>query len=167
MTTRRAPRLGAASVGLALGAWTLAGCSGVPEGAEDAVARLEALDIVTAAPPEATLVAQAEDLGSDSGISGRNASVVAVYASAASMDEVADFYVASFPQYDLGEECCTTADSMVLTGWSEDTYVDVTVQRGAPRYRGPSTPEPSPAPSGAELFVAVTVAPRPDLDARD
>ncbi|MDN4476787.1 hypothetical protein QQX09_13085 [Demequina sp. SYSU T00192] len=155
----------AAAVMAVLCATVVAGCSGTPAGAEEAVARLAALDIVTTVPPEGTLVAYAEDLGSDSSITARNAGVVAVYATSADLDAIAEHYLATFPEYDLGEECCTSADSMVLKGWSDDTYADVTINRGSPRYRGLSTPEPSFAASNADLYVVVDVAPRPDLNA--
>ncbi|WP_156171960.1 hypothetical protein [Demequina rhizosphaerae] len=156
----------AAAVMAALCATTVAGCAGAPDGADEEIARMSALDIVTTVPPDGTRVAFAEDRGSDSSITPRNAGVVAVYTTSASLEAIAAFYVATFPEYDLGEECCTRADSMVLKGWSDDTYADVTINRGGPRYRGYSTPEPSAAPDGSDLYVVVDVAPRPDLNAR-
>ncbi|NYI41448.1 hypothetical protein [Demequina lutea] len=153
-----APRAAIAALCVIL---AVAGCDGPPPGAKETVQRLAALDIVTSPPPQGVRVAYAEDLGSDSSITARDPSITVVYATTASIDDVRNFYLSAFPEYAIGEGCCAPRGeaflSSVTTG---DAYVDITISPGAPHYKGYSTPSPSPAPEGANLYVAVDVSPR-------
>jgi len=114
------------------------------------------LDILTAPPPQGVLVAQAEDLGSDSGIVGRDPSVTVVYATTATLDEVHTYYLALYPEYDLGAECCLEPGTMDLNGQEAGNHVSITISLGAPHYSGHNSPSPSPAPEGADLYVVVS-----------
>jgi hypothetical protein len=139
----------------------VAACDGPPPGAKETVQRLAALDIVTSPPPQGVQVAYAEDLGSDSSVTARDPSVVAVYATTSSIDEVRDFYLSSFSEYAIGEVCCAPPGSLFLSSVTTgDAYVDITISRDAPYYRGHSTPSPGPAPGGTDLYVVVDVSPR-------
>jgi hypothetical protein len=138
----------------------VAGCDGPPPGAKETVQRLAALYIVTSPPPQGVQVAYAEDLGSDSSVTARDPSVVAVYATTASINEVRDFYLSGDQEkYGIHEKAYGEATRTSLEGRDADTYIVINISRDAPYFTGYSTPSPSPAPEGADVYVVVDVFP--------
>lgn len=133
----------------------VAACGGPPPGAKEAVQRLAALDIVTSPPPQGARVAYAEDLGSDSSVTARDPSVIAVYATTATIDDLRDYYVSAFPAYGIAEKSGGDANRTSLEGRDSETYIVINISRDAPHYTGYSTPSPSPAPEGADVYVVV------------
>jgi hypothetical protein len=138
----------------------LTGCEGLPPGAGDTVKRLAALDIVTTPPPQGVLVAYQEDLGHAGQGFFLDPSVTVAYATPASIDEVRDFFISTFPAYDLAEGSGGDARQIFLVGEDADTHIQVSISVDAPHYAGHSTPSPSPAPDGADVYVVVDASPR-------
>ncbi len=136
----------------------VAGCEGPPAGAKETVQRLAALDVVTSAPPQGVPVAYDEELGLDGTASFNPPTVTVVYATSASVQEVNDFYISTFPAYGFAEGF-GGGPSPHMQGkdfsTDGDVYFEIRASQGAPDYGPDGGPALSPAPAGADLYVIV------------
>lgn len=140
------------------------GCEGPPRGAKDIVKNLAALEITSTPPPGGVRVAYDEDLGFD-GIAAFNPPfVTVVYATSASVAEVDEYYISTFPTYDFDQwgfyDPANPPLGLMGHAYSKtdgDVIFDISLSFDAPDYEGGDgpVPDPAPAPSAANLYVVV------------
>ena len=152
-----------AAVAVALGVMVaVAGCEGPPNGAQDTLERLDALEIMSTPPPEGVWVAFGSELGWD-GIAAFNPPYVTkVYATSASVAEVDEYYISAYPAYDFDPWGLYDPANPPLglnghaySSTDGDVIFNIRLSFDAPDYEGGDGPVPAPAPSGANLYVVV------------
>jgi hypothetical protein len=136
-TTRRRQLVAVPALAI-VGLTFVAGC-GSAKGASASLARMSKLPIITVPPPYCRAIGVGQDRGSDSGITGRNARITAVFAcdlrpigaqgpGVAFPQALVDYYQRTYPQFRFSDP----DGNIQLIGGSGTTVVSVAFRRDHP-----------------------------------